>query len=335
MIRRFLLSALVLFAALAIPGSAAPPEANAQQAVTIRIATLAPRGSTWMRVFNAWNADLRRRTQNQVSIRFYPGGVSGDERDFIRKINAGQMDGAAVTTTGLGQVVRPVLVLGVPGLIEEYRQIDRVREQLRGEFDTMFEGAGFVNLGWGDVGKARLFSQAPIRRPQDMRSMRPWAWRDDMIFTEFLRVVGANGVRLGVPEVYPALQTGQVNVVPASALAAVSLQWHTRLTHVTQQNSGVIVGATIVKKSVFDALTADQQTALRETSQRAHDLLLRSIRRDDDRAYATILERGTTQIDTTPAQAEWDRAAEQTRQRLTGRVYPADLLQRVQQAAGN
>lgn len=336
MMRRFLITALVAGVALAVPGSSPPPVDAQNQAVELRIATLAPRGSAWMRVFNAWNADLQQQTNNQVSLRFYPGGVSGDERDFIRKIRADQMDGAAVTTTGLSQVARSILVLTAPGVASTYQEVDRVRSGAMGDqLNGILEAEGMVNLGWGDVGEARIFSTSPIQRPQDLRSARPWAWREDVVFSEFLRVVGANPVRLGVPEVYPALQTGQVNAVPASALAAVSLQWHTRLTHVTADSSGVIIGATILKKDKFDALTADQQAALRSTSAQAHTLLQRVIRRDDQRAYERVLERGMTAVSTTAYEAEWRQAASQTRQQLTGRLYSAQLLQQVWRAAGH
>ena len=110
--KRILLPLALVVAALAIPGSATR-SADAQQVTTLRIATLAPEGSSWMRVFNAWNRSLQEETGGTLQLRFYPGGSQGDERDFVRKMRDGQMDGAAVTTTGLGQVARPVLVLAV------------------------------------------------------------------------------------------------------------------------------------------------------------------------------------------------------------------------------
>ena len=330
--RRFLLILLGATLLAGMPGST-PGSVGAQDQFTIRIATLAPRGSSWMRVFDAWNRTLRNDTEGRLRLRFYPGGIAGDERDVIRKMGSGQMDAAAVTSTGLGQVVRPILVLQVPGLFSDYDKIDHVRAELNDDFDRQFEQNGYVNLGWGDVGKARLFSNQPIRQPRDLRSVRPWAWRDDAIFSEFLRVVGANGVRLGVPEVYPALQTHMIDTFTSSALAAVSLQWYTRATHVTQQSDSVLIGALIMKKDKFDALPEDLQTTLRETSRRAHATLSRNVRRDDDRAYQTITSRGITPVDLTPHRAEWERDAAQVRNRLAGRLYPRALLRRVEAAA--
>ena len=309
--------------------------ADAQETVTLRIATLAPRGSPWDRAFRAWGNSLQQETNGRLRLQFYLGGSQGDERDYIRKMQAGQLDGAAVTATGLGQIVRPVLVLSAPGIFSEYRQIDRVRNRLDDQFETQFNEAGYQLMGWGDVGRARIFSNRPIQRPQDLRSVRPWAWREDVIFTEFLSVVGANPQRLGVNEVLPALQTRRVDAFPASALAAVSLQWYNHATHVTEQSDSILVGATIIKKDKYDALPEDLRAALDSTSERAHRVLSSTIRRADDRAYQAILRRGVTAVDISGHRAEWERAARTTRTNLAGRLYPRELLQQVERTAGN
>jgi len=208
-----------------------------------------------------------------------------------------------------------------------------VRHRFQGQFEQQFDTNGYHLLGWGDAGKLRLFSKVRIEHPRDLRSVRPWAWRDDTVFSEFLSVVGANPVRLGVPEVYPALQTGMVDTVPSSALAAVALQWYTRLNFVTQQNMGILIGAAVLKKDKYDALPEDLRTALDETSAQAHAALRRAVRRDDERAFATIQRRGMTAVDISANEAEWAAAAATTRNNLAGRLYPRSLLDRVTAAA--
>jgi len=331
--QRFALTLAFALFAFALPGGTTPT-ADADEATVLRMATLAPSGSSWMKVFNAWNQTVQKQTNGTLKFSFYAGGSQGDERDFVRKMRAGQMDGAAITTTGLGMLVRSVLVLALPGIITEYAQLDKVRTELNAQFEEMFVEQGYELLGWGDVGKTRIFSKHEFQKPSDLKKLRPWAWKDDLIFTEVLKVIGANPVALGVPEVYTSLQTKIIDTVPASALAAVSLQWYTQLNYVTESNSGIIVGATIVRKDKYDALTEEQQKVLTETGIRAHKALNRSIRRDDDTSYATILKRGITGVDTTPAKAEWDKVAVQVRNNLTGRVYPKSLLDAVMSAAG-
>ena len=63
------LIALVLFA----------PVARAQN--TFKIATLAPEGSSWMKLYHEWAQRIETDTSGRVKIKFYSGGVQGDERD--------------------------------------------------------------------------------------------------------------------------------------------------------------------------------------------------------------------------------------------------------------
>ena len=166
--------ALLTLGAFFLPGSI--PAAEAEAATDIRFASLAPPGSAFMKLMKAWNRSLKDGTEGRVELRFYSGGSQGDERDFIRKVRAGQMDAAGVSTTGLGMVARPVLVLASPGLITEYDQLERTRTELNDRFTKLFEDNGFVLLNWGEAGKTRLFSMEPFAKPEDLKRLRPWAW---------------------------------------------------------------------------------------------------------------------------------------------------------------
>jgi len=330
---RQLFVVLVAAGAFMLPGATSVPAASAEGPNVIRFASLAPPGSAFMKVMKAWNRSLKKGTQNRVELRFYSGGSQGDERDFIRKVRAGQVDAAGVTTTGLGMVVRPVLVLTAPGLITEYDQLERARTELGPRFNEMFEAAGFKNMAWGEAGKNRIFSVEKFAKPEDLKALRPWAWKDDPIFAELVRIVGANPVRMGVPEVYGGLQTRMIDVVPTSSIAAVAMQWYTRLNYVAKENFAIIVGGSLIKREKFDELSEADQKVLLDTSERAARALDTLARRDDETAYQSMIERGMVEVDLSAYRAEWDAVAAQTRKNLTGRVYSKSLLEAVEKVA--
>jgi len=316
-----------------LPGGMSLPQASADGPIVIRFASLAPSGSAFMKVANAWKRTVKKETENRVELRFYSGGSQGDERDFVRKIRAGQMDGAGVSTTGLGIVARPVLVLTAPGLITEYEQLVRARVELNDRFSKMFEDAGFVLLNWGEAGKNRLFSTKEFAKPADLKTGRPWAWKDDPVFAELISVIGANPVRMGLPEVYGGLQTRMIDTVPASALAAVALQWYTRLKYMAKENFNIMIGGGIIKQEKFDELSEQDQKALLSASARAakaNDLV---VRRDDANAYDALVKRGMVEVDTSGHKTEWDAVAKTARENLAGRVYSKSLLDAVEKVA--
>jgi TRAP-type C4-dicarboxylate transport system substrate-binding protein len=323
-----------LAAACLLVGGSGAPHAEAEGKTVIRYATIAPGGSSFGKILKAWGRSLSKETEGRVELRYYSGGSQGDERDFIRKMRVGQMDAAGLTTIGLGIIVRPVLVLAAPGIIKTYEQLDGVREKMDERFAKMFEDAGFVLLNWSDAGAGRIMSTKPIFKPADLKASRPWAWKDDPIFAEFLKVVGANAVRLGVPEVYAALQTKMVDVVPVSPLAAVAMQWFTKLKYMSKESFGLILGGSVVKREKFDQLSPEDQKILMDTARRAAQALDKVVRRDDGKAYDTLIKRGIELVDTGPYQAEWDKAADETIDRLTGRIFSKSLLAEVRAAAG-
>jgi len=331
----FVLILVLAAGAFFLPGSVSVPQARADGPIVIRFASIVPSGSPFMKAMKAWNRSLKELTDNRVELRYYTGGSQGDERDFIRKMRVGQMDAAGVSTTGLGIVARPVLVLTAPGLITEYEQAVKARTELKDRFAKLFADAGFVALSMGEAGKNRLFSANEFERPEDLKSGRPWAWKDDPVFAEFIRAIGANPVRMGLPEVYGGLQTRMIDTVPASALAAVALQWYTRLKYMAKDNFGVIVGGALLNKEKFDELSEHDQKVLIETSVlagRANDVV---VRRTDQKAYNSLVKRGMIVVDTSAHKAEWDAVAKKARENLVGRVYSKSLLEAVEKIVGS
>lgn len=331
--RKLMWSLLAVACALAVPSLA---RVSAGETTTIRLGILAPAGSTWDKIFRAWNNSLVKETGGAVKFNFFLGGVAGDERDVIRKMKLGQMDAGGLTSIGLGQIARPTQVLQMPGILDSYKELNYVRNKLSKEFEGMFEKEGYTLLGWGDAGFARQFAKKPILKPEDLKTTRPWVPRDDPALPEMMKVIGANGVPLGIPEVFPALQTGMVDSVTVSAIAAVAMQWFRYLTHVSKQAPVAIVGATVIRTEMLKTIAPDHQKILFETGKKAHAALVDQVAKEDAKAYKTLLGRGMKEYDAfaTPEQKKaWDAVNVEVIKRLTGKLWSKDLLDRVRAAA--
>lgn len=304
-------------------------EAGAEAAHVLRIATLAPSRSATGREYQRFRQDLEDLTKGQVTVRLYAGGVAGDEKTVVRKMRAGQLDGALLTTAGLGALVRQVLILESPGLITTYGELDRVRERLRPEFHGLFDQAGYELVAWGDAGRVRVFSKKRIERPADLQKVRPWAWRDSPTMKAFVRAAGANGVVLGLPEVYAGLQTDMIDTVFSSSIGVVAFQWHAVLKTMGKQASGVVVGAYVIKKDKLEALPAEAQRYIRESAQRTESELMRDGRKLDDDASRALAKRLTV-VNMEDFTRAWDATARRAREALVGRLYSRELMDRVQ-----
>jgi TRAP-type C4-dicarboxylate transport system substrate-binding protein len=297
---------------------------------TLSIATLAPPGSTWMKVFEAWNREVRRRSNKTLELRFYAGGVQGDESEVIRKIRSGRLDGAAVTAVGLAQIYRPALVFQMPGILKNYQQLDAARAALTPEMNPKFAQSGFQMLGWADVGQSYVFSTQPVRKPSDLAARKPWVWRDDLVVPALFKVIKSNPVPLQLPEVLGALQTNRIDTVLATPVAAVALQWQTRLTNMLDFPLTVVIGGTVLGEKQWESLTPEQQKIISETSAQFHALARKNLRADEEKALASIKSRNVKVL--TPSdsdKAEWLKVGADVRKMLTGQIADQALVDRV------
>ena len=324
------------FAAMFVPGAPAGSQVPTVPATTIRIASLAPPGSSFVKVLKAWSRTLQKETEGRVELRIFSGGSEGSDRDLVKRIKAGKLDAAGVATTGLSMVAPELQVLTAPGLITDDAQLDRVREKLDAKFRKLIEDGGFHLLAWGDGGKNRVFSATEFSAPADLSAKPGWAGKDNAVGLAYVKALGANPVRVGASGVFPGLKDGTLEVVPASAMAAVAFQWYTKLKYVTSTNFSIIVGGSIISKKKFNELNKADQKTLLNTAARAASKLDQIVGRDDARAYQTLLGRGITEVDTSKHRAAWDAAAKKAREQLVQRgIYSKSLLKTVEAAAKN
>lgn len=327
-----LLVAALLAASLILPGPSRET-AGAQSAVTLKIATLAPANSSIMRVLNAWKQSLSEATSGQVTLELVSLGRLADEGQIVQKVNSGEYDGAMLTASGLSRAVPASLVFGAPGVFADYADLDRARTRMASDVETMFSSApngGYKLLGWADFGRARVFSTRAFANRGDLAGRKFWvAGQSDVIGEAFARAVGGNPVaNVGIGNVARSLEGGQIDTLYASSIASVSLNWHTRLTHVTKQHLGFIIGATLLRSASWERVPQNHRQALQDTARQAHTALARTIRRDDDRNYQSAVSRGVVEVDIQPNRAQWDQAMQQARTSLTGRTFTAAQLQR-------
>ena len=77
----------------------------------IKFATLAPEGSTWIKLMREYDEIIRKESGGKLGFKIYAGGVAGDEKDVLRKIKIGQYHSAGITGVGLGEISPQVRIL--------------------------------------------------------------------------------------------------------------------------------------------------------------------------------------------------------------------------------
>lgn len=274
---------------------AAAPLSHADEArYVLKFATLAPSGTTWMNILEQWGEQVRAGSNGRLQIKFYPGGVQGDEPDVVRKIRFNQLQGGAFSGHGIGLIYSPARVMELPFLFDTHEEIDFVREKMMPEFRAGFHDAGYELLGWMEVGFVQMFSREPIHSIDDMKQQRVWLWQGDPLGQAFFDASGITPVPLSIIDVYTSLSTGLIDTVYTTPLAAIALQWFTKTPYVSEATLTNAIGALLVSRHFFDSLPPDLQKLLRETGNAAGEQLIQASRADNRASIDELKRQGLT-----------------------------------------
>jgi TRAP-type transport system periplasmic protein len=277
---------------------------GAEKNLVIKIATLAPEGSSWMKAFALLNAEVMKKTENKIQFKIYPGGVLGDEMDMLRKMRIGQIQGAYLTSGGLSVIFNEVDVLQVPFLFQKYEEVDAALTRMDLFFRKGFEENGYVLLGWSEAGFAYLMSTVPVPGVSDLKKAKVWIWEDSSMAKMIFDEAGVKAIPLSLPDVLVGLQTGLVEVVYAPPTAAISLQWFTKIKYVTDLPLVYVAGGIVVRKDVFSQMPLPSQNIILESFRNHLGQLKGAIRNENREAIKVMVKQGVKLVTSSKEQLD-------------------------------
>jgi TRAP-type C4-dicarboxylate transport system substrate-binding protein len=323
---------VVVSAVAAIGVLGCPSRGAAQQGapVRIRLGTLAPQGTSYHRILQEMGERWRAATNGRVQLIVY-AGTMGSETELVRRMRLGQLQAAALTGVGIGEIDRAVSALQeIPMVFRTLEEFEYVRTRMEPVLAQRLAERGFVVLFWGDAGWVRFFTRRPAVHPDDFRRLKIFVTAGDNDQFDLMRSAGFSPVFLEWSDALTALQTGMVDVVPIPPYFALSMQFHTVASNMLELNWAPLLGATLISKSTWDGLSAEAQTALRAAAAEAGRQFQARGRAEGDEAVAAMRRRGLTVVPLPPAaEAEWRVLSESFYPRIRGRMVPADMFDEV------
>ena len=287
------------------------------QARTIKIATVAPDGTAWMREMRAGAAAVAKQTGGRVSIKYYPGGVMGDEPTVMRKIKIGQLQGGAFTGGELSQVDKDAQIYSLPFAFKTLDEVDKVRAKIDPLLEESFEKAGFEVVGMSGGGFAYLMSVKDIRNKQDLEAAKVWVPQGDSVAAAGFKAGGVTPIPLPLADVYTSLQTGLIDTAANTPAGAIAFQWHTKIKHLVKLPITYVMGFLVIDKHVFDSLSVNDQSVLKQVLGAAFIRLQKDNRADNAQALQALQKQGVQIF--TPDAAEtksWEQVGAKARKQL-------------------
>ena len=267
------------------------------QAVTLKIATATPDGTQWMDDMRSGAKEIKERTEGRVQIKYYGGGIKGDDKKVLGQIRIRQLQGGAFTPSALASQYSDLNLYGMPLIFDSEEEAAYVRSRLDARLQKGLEDAGFVNFGFATSGFAIIMSNTPVSSLSDLKGKRVWVPEGDTISYASMQALSLSPVTLPLTDVLTGLQTGLIDIVAIPPYVALILQWHTKVKYVTRVPLVYTFGFMAVDKKAFEKITPDDQTIVREVMSKIYENFNKVNLVDNENAFDALLNSGIKAVD--------------------------------------
>jgi TRAP-type C4-dicarboxylate transport system substrate-binding protein len=292
--------------------------------IKIKLATLAPDGSTWHELLKDLAADWARVSDGRVELRIYAGGVAGDEPQVMKKMGINTYNAALVTSQGLSSINRSARVFTIPRMLRTNEELDKAMDIMTPELGKRLEEKGYIVLAWADAGWVKFFVPTPDANVDDIRKAKLFSWAGDSEGLQLWRSAGFNVVPLPATELLTGLQTNLVNAFDTMPYYALASQAFRHTPYMIDMKWAPLPGALIMTKVTWDKIPDDLKPALRAEADKFAQRFRVETRKMDDEAVTAMEERGLKVVEPTPAQVDqWDAAVKAAYSDIRG-LYVSD-----------
>lgn len=289
----------------------------AAEAVQFKIATVAPDGSFWMTEARKAASEIEDRTYGRVTFRFYPGGTMGDDGAVQRKMRIGQLHGGVFIAGSFAHAVPDLQIYTLPLLFSTYEEVDAVRSKTDQKLIAALNGKGFHTFGFIEGGFAYIYSTKKGSSFAELDGRKAWLPENDPIGQVLIEEASLSPVPLGLADVLTGLQTGLVDVVSGPPVAAVALQWFTKVKYAIEFPVVYTYGCMVLSDKAWSKLTTDDQKVVDDILSRMTQTLNRRAREDNEGARRALEKQGVeTLVPSAETERQWEELAKRSSRRL-------------------
>lgn len=298
---------------------------------TIKMATIAPEGSSWMKEVHKYTNTITEYSNGQLKFKTYAGGIMGGEIDMLRKMRYGQIDAAVFTGVGLGEILPEIRILELPFLFHNSEEVDYVFEALYNELQEKFLKKGFYFVSWAETGFVYLYTQSKVQNIDGLKKTKMWLWKDDPLAREIFKIMDIPAVPLDITDVYTSLQTNLINGFYISPYAAIAMQWFTKADYMLNFPLTHSLGGMLMTKKKMHSLPDElQKLLIFETKKGIREIVLNT-RKENEESLQILQQNGIVLVNIEDQKVidNFKLAGDETAKALTGKLYDQALLDKV------
>lgn len=268
------------------------------QAVTIKIAAIAPEGTNWANTIKRMSKEVKKATGGKVKFKVYYGGVAGDEPDVLRKIRVGQLHGGIFTGKTLGDIFGDIRAIEIPfNFLHNREKGLKALKGMTPYFTKNLDRKGFTALGFYEVGQVYVVSTKEVTSIKKMKGIKIWSWEGDEVVRSMIESLKLVSVPLALPDVLSSLSTGIINAAYAPPLGILALQWQSKVKYLIDFPIAFSIGALLVSNKRWKKIKPEHKKIVQKIAAKYINIANDFAVKDNKEGLMTLKEQGIKFVD--------------------------------------
>lgn len=247
---------------------------------------------------------VEEKTGGSVKITVHHGGSLGYKSvDHFDAVGDGALQAASSTFVAWPGIDPIFQLSSLPFLAPKGDDAWRLYEIARPEYEKVFEDNNQVFLFATPWPSSGLWGRKNFEIFEDLKGAKVRTY--DVGSTETMRAAGAFPVQISWGDVAAQLQTGGIDSVLTSANGGIGIQMWDQQSHFTNVNYAASLQPIHVNKDAWDALSADEQEAVRAAAAEAEAFGWELLKTSQAQDYEILRKNNVTVLEeVTPEFAE-------------------------------
>lgn len=210
---------------------AAPTVLRAQQPKEFRLGLITPPNHPWNNAALRVGEAMKKETNGRLSLAVFHAGQLGNEGAMMQQLQSGALDMAFIQAAELGSRVPTIAAINAPYVVRSTEAVAKlVRHPVTvSMLDVLPKETGTIGLGWGITSIRAVFAAKELSSIADLKGMK-LRINPTPAFRDFYQLLGAAPTPIPTPQVFDAMQNGQVDGLEAD----LDFSWNQRFDRVSK-----------------------------------------------------------------------------------------------------
>ncbi|CAN5595672.1 TRAP transporter substrate-binding protein [soil metagenome] len=241
----------------------------------------------------AMNACVEERSDGAMELTAFWGGALGGDLQATQALRSGTQEMVVTSSSPLAGLMPALGVFDLPFLFADEAEADAILDgELGDRITEEIEQYGVVNLAFWENGFRNLTNSArPVERWEDLEGMRVRVMQNN-IFIDTFSNMGANATPMAFGEVFSALETRAIDAQENPFVTIDTSQFYEVQDYLSVTRHAYTPFLVLYSKPLFDQMSEEEQTALRECAEIGRDVQREVSREQSDAALENVREAG-------------------------------------------